>query len=158
MRHERLEKVPKRFPILIGFVVPLLHPRHQIQNSRQNRQQSLVLPTLDLFHLVVEARQRLSPLGVVPTGPPNHRADLIRRFCTLVENEPLLGYIELTPKLPVRRFGEILGSVLRRYRNIAHLLGLGLFDLGIGGQVWVILDGVFETLQLPGFLPGPVLA
>src|ERR1019366_9416136 len=119
----------------VNLAVPLLHPRLQLRQPRDERNKPVVVPAI-LFPIPDDQRQRERLLSMIPPSPAKQRRRISLPARIRVENEPLFGHIELAPRLPIRALPEVGGAVLRRYGDGADLLSC-----------------VLAALELPRLLP-----
>ena len=82
----------------VGLVVPLAHPWLEFVQACDEWDEAFVVPA---FRLAVldKGRERERLLGVVPAGPPEHWSRVSLPAGVGVEDEALLGHVELPPVL-----------------------------------------------------------
>src|SRR5260221_9069830 len=124
----------------INLAVPLLPPRLQFGQARDERNKPVVVPAV-LLPLPDDHRQRKRLLGMIPSGPAEQRCRIGLSARIRIEDEPLLRHVQLAPRVPVGVLTEVRRCVLRRHRNRADLL-----------------SRILAALQPPGLLPRLSLA
>src|ERR1017187_450702 len=90
----------------INLAVPLLHPRLQLGQPRDERDEPVVVPAV-LLPIPDYQRQRQRLLSMIPPSPAQQRRRIGLPAGVRVENEPLLGHIELPTSLPIGVFPEV---------------------------------------------------
>src|SRR6266487_1361813 len=124
----------------INLAVPLLHPRLHLGQPRDQRDEPLVVPAF-LLPLPDDQRQRQRLLRMIPPRPADYWRGIGLPARLWIEDEPLLGHVQLAPRLPVGVLPKVRRGVLRRHRDRADLL-----------------PGILTALESPRLLPGLALA
>ena len=117
----------------IDLVMPLPHPRHDLEQPGDQRHQPLRVPAVRGGALLDDRHQRVRLLPVIPARPAEQQRVVAVRAGPRVGDEPLLRHIQLAPLVPVRGPEEVGRLVLRRHRDVQPLTGPVLLALLIPG-------------------------
>ena len=79
----------------IDVVVPLLQPRNQFGESCEDWDQALISPTIVSAPSVVQRRQCLGLLQMIPTSPTNQQGRIGVPPQTRIRHEPFLRHVKL---------------------------------------------------------------
>src|SRR5262245_25966548 len=128
--------------------MPLVNPRQQLIESRQEGRKPLCVPTFSFAGVVVGYESRCL-FHVVPSGPADHERRIADGLALWVTDPAFLGHVELAPQPPEISLLKIGAGVLGRHSDRAsELLTLLLLRLNF------LPHGIQNLIHLIGWFAG----